>query len=151
MKVPSAKSRYSIAVVVQSLSCVQLFATSWTAAYQASLSFTVSQSLLKFTPTESVMLSNHLILFCFQSFPASGLVFIGWEQIYTDFWWMFSTMLVVHACPIFPWPISKFIWSHGRQFLYTLTTFSWRPFPELQELCILMKAIDEGGGQYPKR
>ena len=36
--------------------------TPWTAAYQASLSFTVSCSLLKFMPIESVMLSNHLIL-----------------------------------------------------------------------------------------
>ena len=39
-----------------------LFATSWTAAYQASLSFTVSQSLLKFMSIEYVMLSNNLIL-----------------------------------------------------------------------------------------
>ena len=51
-------------VVVQSLSHVQLFATPWTAAHQASLSFTVSQSLLKFMSTESVMLSNHLTLCC---------------------------------------------------------------------------------------
>ena len=36
--------------------------TPWTAARQASLSFTISQSLLKFTPIESVVLSNHLIL-----------------------------------------------------------------------------------------
>ena len=36
--------------------------TSWTAAHQASLSFTISQSLLKFISTESVMPSNHLIL-----------------------------------------------------------------------------------------
>ena len=43
--------------------CVWLFATSWTAAFQASLSFTVSQSLLKLLFIESVMLSNHL-LFC---------------------------------------------------------------------------------------
>ena len=46
----------------QSLSHVQLFATPWTAARQASLSFTISQSSLKFMPTESVMSSNHLIL-----------------------------------------------------------------------------------------
>ena len=39
-----------------------LFATPWTAAHQAPLSFTISQSLLKFVSTESVMLSNHLIL-----------------------------------------------------------------------------------------
>ena len=50
------------AFVVQSLSHVWLFATPWTVASQAPLSFTVSQSLLKFRSIESVMLSNHLIL-----------------------------------------------------------------------------------------
>ena len=49
-------------VVVQLLSCVQLFTTPWTAAHQASLSFTTSRSLLKLMSIESVMLSNHLIL-----------------------------------------------------------------------------------------
>ena len=43
-------------------SCVWLFATPWTAAHQASLSITNSQSLLKLTSIESVMPSNHLIL-----------------------------------------------------------------------------------------
>ena len=47
---------------VQLLSHVQLFATSWTAACQASLSITNSWSLLKFMSIESVMPSNHLIL-----------------------------------------------------------------------------------------
>ena len=47
---------------VQSLSCVQLFATPWTAAYQASLSITSSWSLLKLKSIELVMPSNHLIL-----------------------------------------------------------------------------------------
>ena len=47
---------------VQSFSHVQLFATPWTAAHQASLSFTNSWSLLKFMSIESVMPSNHLIL-----------------------------------------------------------------------------------------
>ena len=51
-----------IVVVVQWLSHVQLFATPWTAACQASLSFTISQSLPKLMSTESVMPSNHLIL-----------------------------------------------------------------------------------------
>ena len=46
----------------QSLSHVQLFATPWTAAHQASLSITNSQSLLKLMSIESVMPSNHLIL-----------------------------------------------------------------------------------------
>ena len=47
---------------VQSLSRVQLFATPWTAAHQASLSITNSQSSLKPMSIESVMPSNHLIL-----------------------------------------------------------------------------------------
>ena len=51
-----------IVVVVQLLGWVQLFATPWTAAHQASLSFTISQSLLKFISIESVMPSSHLIL-----------------------------------------------------------------------------------------
>ena len=63
--------------VVQSLSHVRLFEIPWTAAYQASLSFTISWSLLKLMSIESVMPSHHLIL-CLpsssrlQSFPASG-------------------------------------------------------------------------------
>ena len=50
--------------LVQSLSRVQLFATPWTAAHQASLSITNSWSLLKLMSIESVMPSNHLILYC---------------------------------------------------------------------------------------
>ena len=62
---------------VQLLSCVQLFATPWTAARQASLSITNSHSLPKLMSIESVMPSIHIILcctllFCPQSFPASG-------------------------------------------------------------------------------
>ena len=49
-------------LVVQSLSRVHLFATPWTAARQATLSFTISQSLLKLISIEFVMLSDHLIL-----------------------------------------------------------------------------------------
>ena len=48
--------------LVQSPSRVQLFVTPWTAAHQASLSVTISQSLLKLMSIESVMLSNHLTL-----------------------------------------------------------------------------------------
>ena len=51
-----------VVAIVQSLSRVQLFAIPWTAAHQASLSFTISQSLLKLVSIESVMPSNHLIL-----------------------------------------------------------------------------------------
>ena len=49
---------------VQSLSRVQLFVTPWTAAHQASMSITNSQSLRKLMSIESVMPSNHLILCC---------------------------------------------------------------------------------------
>ena len=51
-----------IIVIVQRLSHVQVFMTPWTAAHQASLSFTNSRSLLKLMCIESVMPSNHLIL-----------------------------------------------------------------------------------------
>ena len=57
-------------VVVQSLSHVRLFATPWTVA---SLSFTISQSLLKLMSSESMMPSSHLILCCpLSSFPQSS-------------------------------------------------------------------------------
>ena len=64
-------------VVVQSLSHGSLFATPWTATHQASLPFTISQSLLKLMSIESMMPSNHLILYCPllllpSVFPASG-------------------------------------------------------------------------------
>ena len=58
-----------IVVVVHLLSLVWLFATLWTAAHQASLSFTVSPSLHKLRAIESVMPSNQLILY-----PASLLL-----------------------------------------------------------------------------
>ena len=58
--IPLHHCKYNI--IVQSLSCVLLFATPWTAAHQDFLSFTISQSLLKLVSVESVMSSNHLIL-----------------------------------------------------------------------------------------
>ena len=63
---------------LQSLSHVQLFVIPWTAACQASLSITNSQSMFKLMSIESVMPSNHLILCCplpsrLQSFPVSGV------------------------------------------------------------------------------
>ena len=69
-------SQFFVVVVVQSLSHVQLFATPWTAAHQASMSFSISQSLLKLMSIESMMpfnISSSVTLFssCPQSFPAS--------------------------------------------------------------------------------
>ena len=51
-------------LLFQSLCLVQLFATPWSAACQASLSLTISRSLLKLMSIESVMPSNYLILCC---------------------------------------------------------------------------------------
>ena len=55
-------SYLNFVAAVQSLSRVQLFTTPWTAACQASLSFTISWSLLKLISIDSVMPSNHLVL-----------------------------------------------------------------------------------------
>ena len=81
-------------VIVWSLSHVWLFVTPWTAAHQASLSFTISWSLLKLMSIESVMPSNHLILchpflllpLIFPSIRASELALhIRWSK-----YWSFS-------------------------------------------------------------
>ena len=75
---------------VQLLSHVQLFATPWTAACQSSLSFTISQSLLKLMSIESVMPSNHFIFCCPlllllpippRSFPVSQFFASGGQSI----------------------------------------------------------------------
>ena len=90
-------------VVVQLLSCVRLFAAPWTAAHLASLSFTISRSLLKLLSIELMMSSDHLILchpllllpsvfpsirlvflfFCF--FPNESALCIRWPK-----YWSFS-------------------------------------------------------------
>ena len=69
--------------VVQSRSYAQLFATLWTAAWWASLSFAISWNLLILMSIESVMPSNHLILCfpfssCSQCFSASGSFLMIW-------------------------------------------------------------------------
>ena len=76
------------------LSCVQLFATPWTAAHQASLFITNSRSLLKLMSIESVMPSNHLILCCpllllpsifpsIRVFSNESVLFIRWSIYWT--------------------------------------------------------------------
>ena len=67
---------------VQSLSCVRLFVTPWTAALQASLTFTISRSLLKVMSIEwcHPTISSSIIPFssCLQSFSASGSFLMSW-------------------------------------------------------------------------
>ena len=91
------KNRYMyMHVVVQSLSCVWLFVIPWTAACQASLSFTIPQSLLKLLSIELVMPSNHLILCCsrlllpsifpsIRVFSSESALHIRWPE-----YWSFS-------------------------------------------------------------
>ena len=82
-------------IVVQSLSRVWLLATPWTAAHQVPLSFTVSQSLLKFMSIQSVMPSNHLILCCpllllplvfpsIRVFPNESALCIRWPKYWSS-------------------------------------------------------------------
>ena len=81
---------------VQPLSCVQLFVTQWTAARQASLPITNSQSLLKLMSIESVMPSNHLVLchalFLLPSiFPSTRFFSKEWVlRIWWPKYWSFS-------------------------------------------------------------
>ena len=83
-----------LCVVVQPLSCVQLFVTPWTAARQAPLSITISQSLLKLMSIELMMPSNHLILchpllFLLSIFPSirifsnESVLRIRWPKYWT--------------------------------------------------------------------
>ena len=90
-------------LLAQSLSPVQHFVTPWTAAHQASLSFTISQSLLKLMSIESVMSSNHLI-FChpllllpsiFPSIMVFSLVFSNESVLHIRWpkYWSFSFII----------------------------------------------------------
>ena len=92
----SRRTRNFLFSSVQSLSRVQLFATPWTAARQASLSITNSRNLLKLMSIESVMPSNHLILCCpllllpsvfpsIRVFSSESVLHIGWPN-----YWNFS-------------------------------------------------------------
>ena len=97
-------------VVVQLLSHVQPFATPWAVAHQASLSSTISQSLLKCMSIELVMISNHLIfchslLFLPSIFPNIRVFFnelafcIRWLK-YWNFT-LFSSFIHVIMCQYF--------------------------------------------------
>ena len=87
-------------IAVQSLSHVQLFATPWNAAHQASLSITNFQSLPRFMSIESVMPSNHLILFCplllLPPIPPSIRVFSNESTLHMRWpkYWSFSFSII---------------------------------------------------------
>ena len=86
---------------VQSLSCVQLFATPWTVACQASLYITNSWSLLRLMSIQLVMPSNHLVLCCpllllpsifpsIRVFSNESVLHISWPK-----YWSFSSASVL--------------------------------------------------------
>ena len=86
---------FTFIVVVQSLSCVLLFVTAWTAACQVPLYSTVFCGLLKFMSIESVMPSNHIILSCPLLLPSifpSIRVFSSESALHTRWpkYWSFS-------------------------------------------------------------
>ena len=89
---------------LQSLNCVQLFATPWTAARQACLSITSSWSLLKLMSIKSMMASNclilcHPLLFLCSFFPSirvfssESVLHIRWPE-----YWIFSFSIISFRC-----------------------------------------------------
>ena len=121
---------------VQPLSHVRLFATPWTAAYQASLSITNSRSLLKLLPIESATPSNHLI-FChpllllpsilpsIRVFSSESVLHIKWPK-----YWSFSFSIspsneysgLIFFLFFFPPVLHFFIYFLKYKFIY----FNWR-------------------------
>ena len=99
------KVRFKTFSSVQSFSSVQVFETPWTAACQAFLSITNSQSLLKLMSIESVMPSNHLILCCplllllsifpcIRVFSNESVLSVRWPKYWSQhqsFQWTFRT------------------------------------------------------------
>ena len=108
--------------IVHSLSCVWLFATPWTAAFQASLSFTISQGLLKLMSTEMVMPSNHLIL---PLSPAS-LPALSLSQHQGLFQWVASSHQVAKVLE-FQLQQQSFQWLFRVDFLYDWLVWSCYP------------------------
>ena len=109
---PLLKTHPCFPVVVQLLSCVWLFVTPWTVVRQASLSFTIFQSLLKLMSIESKMPSNHLILchpllLLLSNFPRSRVFFMSWLVCirWSKYWsFSFSWILASHSGPLWSGP-----------------------------------------------
>ena len=109
-----------IVVIVQSLSCVQLFVTPLTVAYQASLSFAISQNLPKLMSIDLVMPSSHLILcrplLLLPPIPPSIRVFFN-ESTLPMRWpkyWSFS-FSIIPSKEIPGWPPSEWTGSISLQ------------------------------------
>ena len=138
---------------VQLLSCVQLFATPWTAARQASLSITNSQSMLKFMSIESVMPSNRLILCCplflLPSILPSVRVFSN-KSVFRIRWpeyWSFSFSISPsnEHSELISFRIDWFaLQSKGRSRVFSNTTVRKHQFFGLQpSLCRLLTSVHD--------
>ena len=121
-----------IAIVTQLLSHVQLFSTPWTAACQAPLSSTISQSLLKFMSIEVVMLSNYLVL-CrpllllpsvfpsIQVFPNKVALCIKWPKH-----WRFSISTSSEYSGLIPLGLTCLIFLQSRRLSIVFSSTIWR-------------------------
>ena len=119
-------------IVVHSRSWIQLFATPWTIACQASLSITNSQSLLKFISIKSVMPSNHLIL-ChplllppsifpsIRVFSSESLIHIRWPKYWVS---VSASVLPMNIQDWFPLGLTGWIslQSQGLSRIFSSTT-----------------------------
>ena len=120
----------SFVVVVQLLSCVWLFVTPWTAVYQASLSFTISQSLLRLMSPESVMPSNHLIL-CHpllllpSIFPSIRVFSNEWNLCIRWSNWSFTFSISFRYSGLIPLGLTGLIYLRDFQESSPAPQFSW--------------------------
>ena len=120
------------------LSHVQLFATPWTAAHQACLSITNSQSLLKLMSVETVMPSNHLILYCPLLFQPSIFLSIR----------VFSNESVLHIRWPKYWDFSFSISPPSEYSGFCLSLLSHTPYPHLLLSLAEDGIIDDGLGHF---
>ena len=122
-------------VVVQSLSCGQLFETPWIAARQASLFFTISRRLHKLMSIEWVMLFNHLILYALLDFKWAVhpiVQFMGLESLKTESIHFIkgAKLLVEQICPVtilsfFHLYVWCFRWGQKCKTIVAATEVSW--------------------------
>ena len=112
---------------VQSLSSVQLFATPWIAAHQASLSITNSRTSLRLTSIESVMPSSHLILCCpllllppippnIRVFSNESTLCMRWPK-----YWSFSFSII--PSKEIPWLLERHSLAHSTMYTTTQVFF----------------------------
>ena len=121
-------------IVVQLLGHIQLFATPQTAARQASLSFTISWSLLRLMSIELMMPSNSINVIILDIFQILSLYLIQGLQISLSFRWLPFTLLIVSfdECAL------KFLYIYSHLFLFFLPGISVL-YPRKHCKCNVMK------------